>query len=134
MGRHPTLSPMTANQRLSGMTPILGGNSRFCDGLKHSRLLVMALIEKTSLENRVLQPSPQKLAPIREITFYPAQFPILLRERMQGKTVGEAAALLEIPIEQFIRLLEGQWKPSKQICRRMGLKPIYAVSDHNPGL
>ena len=94
----------------------------------------MVVIDKTTLQNRVLQPSPHRLAPIKEITFYPAQFPILLRERMQGMTVGEAAAALEIPVEQFIRLLEGQWKPSKEICRRMGLKPVYAVSEHNPGL
>jgi len=89
----------------------------------------MVLIDKTTLQNRVLQPSPHKLAPIKEITFYPAQFPILLRERMQGRTVGEAAAILEIPVDQFVRLLEGQWKPSKDICRRMGLRPVYAIAD-----
>jgi hypothetical protein len=89
----------------------------------------MVPIDKSPLENRVLQPSPHKLAPITEITFYPAQFPILLRERMQGRTVGEAAAILEIPVDQFVRLLEGQWKPSKEICRRMGLRPVYAICE-----
>jgi len=134
MGRHPTLSPRVISRRLSGIAVMLSGISFFCDGLKRPKLLVMVPIDTTPLENRVLHPSPQKLAPIKETTFYPAQFPILLRERMQGKTVGEAAAMLEIPVEQFIRLLEGQWKPSKEICRRMGLKPVYAVSERNPGL
>jgi hypothetical protein len=27
------------------------------------------------------------------------------------------------------RLLAGQWRPSKQICRRLGLKVVYAISD-----
>ena len=129
MGRHPTLSPRVISRRLSGIALILSGISCFCDGLKRPKMLVMVLIDKTTLQNRVLQPSPHKLAPIKEITFYPAQFPILLRERMQGRTVGEAAAILEIPVDQFVRLLEGQWKPSKDICRRMGLRPVYAIAD-----
>jgi hypothetical protein len=78
---------------------------------------------------RILEPSAQKLSPVKETTLYPAQFPILLRERLQGKTIAEAADLLGLPADQFVRLLEGQWRPSKEICRKMGLRVVYAVTD-----
>lgn len=81
------------------------------------------------LEERILEPSDIALAPVREATMYPAQFPILLRERLQGKTVAQAAEFLGVPPEQVQRLLEGQWKPTKGICRKMGLKVVYAVSE-----
>ena len=47
--------------------------------------------------DRILEPSPQKLAPVREATIYPSQFPILLRERLKGKSVAEAAEVLGPP-------------------------------------
>jgi hypothetical protein len=53
--------------------------------------------------NRTLTPSPQRLTPVKESTLYPEQFPILLRERMQGMTITDAADALEIPVEQFER-------------------------------
>jgi hypothetical protein len=48
---------------------------------------------------------------------------------MQGKTIAEAAESLGMEPKQFVRLLEGQWKPSKEICRRLGLKVVYAIAD-----
>jgi hypothetical protein len=83
--------------------------------------------------DRVLQPSAQPIAPVRELTLYPAQFSILLKERFQGMTIAEAAESLGLPPNQFVRLLEGQWRPSKEICRRMGLKVVYALAER-PGV
>ena len=77
---------------------------------------------------RRLEPASQKLSPAREATFYPAQFPIFLREQMQGKSILEVAEFFGIPPEQVIRLLAGEWKPSKEICRKMGLKVVYALT------
>lgn len=79
--------------------------------------------------NRILEPSGQKLAPVTETTMYPAQFPVLLRERLQGKTVTEAADFLGIRPGDVNRLLAGQWRPSKAICNRMGLKMVYALTE-----
>jgi hypothetical protein len=84
---------------------------------------------RIELSQRILEPGAKQLSPVRETTLYPAQFPILLRERMEGKTIPEAAECLGLPPNQFVRLLEGQWRPSKEICRRMGLKIVYAISD-----
>jgi hypothetical protein len=47
--------------------------------------------------NRILEPSAQKLVPVKEATIYPAQFPVLLRERLQGKSVAEVAEYLGVP-------------------------------------
>jgi helix-turn-helix protein len=77
--------------------------------------------------DRVLEPSAHGLSPVRETTIYPAQFPILLRERLQGKSVAEVAEYLGVPPEQVNRLLAGHWRPTKGICKRMGLKVVYAL-------
>lgn len=60
---------------------------------------------------------------------YPAQFPILLRERLQGKSVAEAAEFLGVRPDAVIRLLAGEWRPSKAICNKMGLKVVYALTE-----
>jgi hypothetical protein len=78
---------------------------------------------------RRLEPASQKLSPVKEATFYPAQFPILLRERLQGKSVAEVAEYLGVPPEQVNRLLAGHWRPTKGICRKMGLKMVYALTE-----
>jgi hypothetical protein len=41
---------------------------------------------------------------------------------MQGKTIAEASAILGIPEEHFIRLLEGQWKPSRGLMSSDGFE------------
>jgi hypothetical protein len=81
---------------------------------------------------RVLEPTGKQLAPVRELTIYPSQFPILLRERMRGQSVAEVAEFFGIKPADVIRILEGTWRPSKEICRRMGLKVVYAIADQ-PG-
>lgn len=90
--------------------------------------------KRTQGFDRVLEPSPHRPGPVRETTLYPSQFPILLRERMQGKTIAEAAECLGLVPEQFVRLLEGQWRPSKEICRRMRLKVVYAIANQTAAL
>lgn len=81
--------------------------------------------------DRILEPSTQELSPVREATMYPAQFPILLRERLQGKSVAEAAEYLGIPPKDVNRLLAGHWRPTKGICKKMGLKVVYALSEQS---
>jgi hypothetical protein len=76
---------------------------------------------------KILEPSGKELSPVKERTMYPAQFPILLRERLQGRSVVEVAEYLGIKPGDVLRLLQGQWRPSKEICRRMGLKIVYAI-------
>jgi hypothetical protein len=95
---------------------------------------IMRTIRRTQAErtDRILEPSPQKLTPVRESTIYPSQFPILLRERLQGKSVAEAAEVLGIPPKDVNRLLAGHWRPTKGICRKMGLKVVYALAEQ-PG-
>jgi len=94
----------------------------------------MQAIYRKQLESadRVLEPSAQKLVPVKEATIYAAQFPILLRERLQGKSVAEVAEYLGVPPKDVNRLLAGQWRPTKGICRKMGLKVVYALTEQ-PG-
>jgi hypothetical protein len=79
--------------------------------------------------NRILEPSVQGLSPVKETTIYPTQFPILLRERLQGKSVAEVAEYLGIPLKDLNRLLMGHWRPTKGICKKMGLKVVYALTE-----
>jgi hypothetical protein len=94
---------------------------------------VSQVIYRTQAEraDRVLEPSPQKLVPVKEATIYPAQFPILLRDRLQGKSVSEVAEYLGVPPEHVNRLLTGHWRPTKGICQKMGLKVVYALSEQS---
>jgi hypothetical protein len=94
--------------------------------MKMDRLIYRQQSERI---DRVLVASPQKLIPVRETTMYPAQFSILLRERMQGRTVAETAEFLGIPPEQVNRLLAGHWRPTKGIREKMGLKVVYALKE-----
>jgi hypothetical protein len=77
---------------------------------------------------RILEPTGRSLSPVREQTIYPTQFPILLRDRLHGKTVAEAAEYLGIAPEHVERLLAGLWRPSKGICKKMGLAVVYALA------
>ena len=81
---------------------------------------------------RIVEATGKPLSPVKEQTMYPAQFPILLRERLQGKSVAEAAEYLGVRPDALNRLLVGQWRPSKAICEKMGLKVVYALTEQ-PG-
>jgi DNA-binding MarR family transcriptional regulator len=78
--------------------------------------------------DRILEPSAQGLSPVSETTIYPAQFSILLRERMQGKSVAEVAEYLGVSPKDVSRLLAGHWRPTKSICKKMGLTLVYALA------
>jgi hypothetical protein len=97
-------------------------------------MAAMQTIYRTRVEStdRILEPSAQRLSPVKETTIYPSQFPILLRERLQGKSVAEVAEYLGIPAKDVNRLLAGHWRPTKGICRKMGLKVVYALAEQ-PG-
>jgi hypothetical protein len=94
--------------------------------------MMAVFARRVELVNRILEPSGQTLIPVKETTMYPAQFPILLKERLHGKSVAEAAEYLGIPPKDVNRLLAGQWRPTKGICRKMGLKVVYALAEQ-PG-
>ena len=50
----------------------------------------------------------------------------------QGKSVGEVSDILNIAPEHVVKLLAGEWKPTKDICRKMGLKVAYALIEKTP--
>ena len=79
--------------------------------------------------HRIIEPSGKSLAPVKETAMYPAQFPILLREQMQGKSIAETAEILGVLPDVVNRLLAGHWKPSKSICEKMGLKVVYTLPE-----
>ncbi len=81
---------------------------------------------------RIVETTGKPLSPVKEQTMYPTQFPILLRERLQGKSVAEAAEFLGVRPDAVNRLLAGRWRPSKAICEKMGLKVVYALTEQ-PG-
>jgi hypothetical protein len=74
----------------------------------------------------ILEPAGQ-LAPVQGVTFDPEQFPVFLRDRLQGKTIAEAADFLGITPKDCTRLIAGQWRPSERICRLMGLRVAYTA-------
>lgn len=78
---------------------------------------------------RIIEPTGDQLSPVKEQTIYPAQFSVLLRERLQGQSVGDVAVFLGIKPSDVNRLLAGQWRPSKSILARMGLKVVYVLAE-----
>ena len=76
----------------------------------------------------ILKPSRHSFAPVAELTIYPHDVTILLRDRLQGSSVAEAASIIGVPVDQLIGVLEGRWKPSKTIRRMLGLKTVYALT------
>ena len=45
----------------------------------------------------VLDSDNREMAQVTELTMYPSDFPILLKRRLQGCSVAEAAGLLDVP-------------------------------------
>ncbi len=82
----------------------------------------------------VLEPSGGEIMGVAEPTMYPSEFPIFLKRQLQGCTVDEVAQRLEIAPEHVQKLLEGQWRPSKAICKKMGLKAVYAITRTESGV
>lgn len=76
---------------------------------RHNQALAKPITTRAlpKVSERVIASTGQALSPVWETTFYPAQFPVLLRDRMQRKTIAEAAEALGIPSSQFLRLLSG---------------------------
>lgn len=73
-------------------------------------------------------------AQVTEPTIYPEDFPIFLRCLYPDRTVDQVASILGTSPEHAQRLLEGQWRPSKEIRRRMGIKTVYALPTPAPKL
>lgn len=127
-----TRTPWRALAGTSGLA-LLALTEFLADAIMDRMTAIQTIYRKrVETADRILQPSAQGLSPVKETTIYPAQFPILLRERLQGKSVAEVAEYLGIPPEQVNRLLAGHWRPTKGICRKMGLKAVYALTE-KPG-
>ena len=77
----------------------------------------------------ILRSDGKQLVPVKQLAVYPSQFPNLLTAMYQGKSVGEVAAILNIAPEHLVKLLAGEWKPTKGICRKMGLKLAYVLNE-----
>ena|ERR1035441_1212324 len=75
----------------------------------------------------VLEYDGSQLTRVAEPTMYPSEFPVFLRKQLEGRTVTEAASLLEISPVHVRKLLDGHWRPSRQLCRKLGLKTVYTV-------
>jgi hypothetical protein len=46
---------------------------------------------------------------------------------MSGSSVAEAARLLGVSDEFLIEVLEGHWRPNRQLRKNLGLRTVYAV-------
>jgi hypothetical protein len=80
----------------------------------------------------IVELSGRAISPVTDPLMYASDFPIFLRQRMRGKTVDEVAGLLDVPAEHVLKLLGGEWRPTKAICKKMGLRMVYAVTDAAP--
>lgn len=78
-------------------------------------------------ESSVLKPDGKRLKPVTEAVFYPEDFATVLKEQFQGCTVTDVAEFLEIAPEHVIQMLNGLWRPTKDICKRMGLTTVYTI-------
>jgi hypothetical protein len=76
----------------------------------------------------VVEAGDRNLTLVVETTMYEYDFPIFLRERFEGSTIAELAAVLGVPESHAPRFLSGQWRPTKAMCKRLGLKTVYAVT------
>jgi hypothetical protein len=84
-------------------------------------------MQRIDSADAVLQPTGRRLTPVKERTVYPEQFPILLREILQGQTIREAADSLGIDCDVLVRVLDGSWRPPKSLRERLGLRIAYIV-------
>ena len=106
------------------------GSGILTDATMERRAVMKATYRtRVAATDRILEPSGQSLSTVEETTIYPAQFPILLRERMKGKSVAEVAEYLGVPPKDVNRLLAGRWRPTKGICRKMGITVVYALAE-----
>ena len=79
-------------------------------------------------EGSILKLGKKRRRKITEATvFYQEDFGIFLREQFEGLTVTDVAEFLEITPEQLVQMLEGLWAPTKAICKKLGLKTVYAM-------
>jgi hypothetical protein len=81
------------------------------------------------LSEKVIQPSGNHLVPVREATIYPAQASHYLRDQLQGQSVVEAAGRLGVKASDLVRMLDGTWKPTKDVCQKLGLTMVYAITE-----
>jgi hypothetical protein len=65
------------------------------------------------------------------LTIEPKDFPVFLRARMMGDTVGEFAAKLNVTRSTVYMLLSGDLQPSAKILAKVGLKVAYGDASTN---
>lgn len=81
------------------------------------------------IDDYAIQPPTKPLSPVRDTAIYPRQVSILLAQRLQGKSLFEGAVLLGVSPELLHKVLRGQWNPTASICKQLGLKPAYVLSE-----
>jgi hypothetical protein len=65
------------------------------------------------------------------LTIEPEDFPVFLRARMMGDSVGEFAAKLDVTRSTVYMLLSGELQPSAKILEKVGLKTAYGDASAN---
>ena len=78
-------------------------------------------------------PADEPLSPILDTVFDPSEFGVFLRQRMEGKTIGQVTAHLGVSENYLAKMLEGKWRPTKAVCRRLGLRIAYVVRARRGG-
>lgn len=89
----------------------------------------MANRKKAPLPADTIRPALKKPQPIKGQLFYREDFGVFLREQFEGWTVEELAAEFDVPSEQVRKWISGEWGPDKQICRKLGLRVVYALEE-----
>jgi plasmid maintenance system antidote protein VapI len=76
----------------------------------------------------VINAPAKPLRPITETAIYPGELWKFLNQQLAGKTLGEVAMVLDVSEHEVQRLLDGRWRPGKEICEKLGVMIVYAVS------
>ena len=84
------------------------------------------------IKDRVINATAKPLRPVTETAIYPGELWKFLNQHLAGRTVGEVAALLDVSEHEVQRLLDGRWRPGKNICDKLGVMIVYAIPESVP--
>jgi hypothetical protein len=89
----------------------------------------MATKKERLTAETILKTNGKRFAAVHEPTIYPSEVAALVRERMSGSSVSESARLLGVSDEYLIEVLEGRWRPNRQLRKKLGLRTVYAIME-----
>jgi hypothetical protein len=87
-----------------------------------------SLQQKAWSGSSILKPDKKRLKPVTEAVFYQADFPTFLKERFEGRSVADVATDLDVDEIVVVNVLNGLWRPTKNMVLSLGLKTVYAIS------